>query len=103
MSPETRAAAVEMLPMPKVAGLDLDRINGVCCVWCGGPTSVALGPRIRAAAGGVQRWFPRACRACAGLEAARVYQVHLTTCARCTHQDYCPDSHALNELALEDR
>lgn len=103
MNADVRAAAVEMLPMPKPARLDAERINGACCVWCGGPTSVALGPRIRRAAGGLERWFPRACRSCTGLEAGRVYQLHLTTCARCTHGDYCPDSYALRDLARECR
>ncbi len=98
MTPETRDTAVEMLPIPKAASLDR-----ACCVWCSGPASVNLGPRIRPATGGVKRWFPRACRTCTSLEAARVHQLHITTCARCTHRDYCPDSHALQELAQEYR
>ncbi len=103
MSPETLDTAVEMLPTPKADGLDADHLAGACCVWCGGPTSVALGPRIRPAAGGVQRWFPRACRTCTGRKAVDVYRLHTTTCARCSHRDYCPDSQALHELALECR
>lgn len=103
MSPETRESAAEMLPMPKAADLAPAQMDGTVCVWCartpdGG--GIVLGPRISAIAGALQRWFPRACRACAGREAARVYQLHIKTCARCSHQDYCPDSQALHELAL---
>ena len=104
MSPETFASAAEMLPTPKVADLTDAQIDGSVCVWCertpdGG--GIKLGPRIRPTARSVERWFPRACRACAGREAARVYKIHVTTCARCGHRDYCPDSQALYALALQ--
>lgn len=106
MSPENHAAAVEMLPLPMAAGLASAQIDGTTCVWCGRTPDgggIKLGPRIRRTAEGLVRWHPRACRACAGRQAARVYKIHVTTCPRCTHRDYCPDSQALYALALECR
>ena len=106
MSPEIRESAAEMLPMPKAAGLTAAKMDGTVCVWCGRTPDgggVKLGPRISVIAGALKRWFPRACRACAGKKAASVYQLHIQTCARCSHQDYCPDSRALHALALECR
>lgn len=105
MTPEIRIAAVEMLPMPKAHTLTGEQIEGKTCVWCakrlGEGVGLSLGPRIRVAPGGVRRWLPQACRPCTGVEAARVYQLHIRTCARCSHRDYCPDSIALHTLALE--
>ena len=98
--------AVEMLPMPKLPGLAATQVDGTVCVWCGNHPDgggIRLGPRISVIGGALQRWEPRACRRCTGLEAARVYRLHLTTCARCMHRDHCPDSHALHALAEEYR
>lgn len=93
--------AAEMLPVPRVAGLPAEQIAGKCCVWCGDPASMDLGARISPLGGTLQRWEPRACRSCAGREAERVYGLHITTCARCSHRDYCPDREALVRLAGE--
>lgn len=104
MTPETRAAATEMLPTPKAHTLTDHQINGITCVWCAkqlGNNGVKLGPRLRVANGGIHRWKPRGCKPCTGQQAARVYTVHVKACARCSHRDYCPDSHALHALALE--
>ncbi|WP_158101573.1 hypothetical protein [Streptomyces bobili] len=49
------------------------------------------------------RWKPRSCLPCLRREAKRVYGIHITVCARCTHRDYCPDNKALYPLALECR
>jgi len=95
--------AVEMLPVPKAAGLARKRIAGTCCVWCGQTAALALGTRLSVIDGTLKRWEPRACQSCARREAGRVYDIHITRCARCSHRDYCPDSHALHELALECR
>lgn len=100
------ACAAEMLAMPKTTGLAPEQMDGTVCVWCartpdGG--GIVLGPRISVIAGSLRRWLPRACRPCAGREAARVYGIHIGTCARCSHGDFCPDSQALRALALECR
>jgi hypothetical protein len=92
--------------MPKDHTLTKGQINGATCVWCAkqlDDTGLRLGPRIRVADGGIVRWLPRACRPCVGIEAARVYQIHIRICARCSHRDYCPDSRALHKLAEEYR
>lgn len=92
-------SAVEMLPVPRAAGLPVERVDGKFCVWCGGATSVELGGRLSVVGGMLRRWEPRACHSCARREAGRVYGIHVTTCARCTHREYCPDARALYELA----
>ncbi|MCT9078800.1 hypothetical protein [Streptomyces fulvoviolaceus] len=89
----------EMLPVPKTAGLASDQISGTVCVWCEKAPEVALGPRVSVIGDILCRWWPRACKPCAGREAARVHGIHITTCARCTHREYCPDSRALVDLA----
>lgn len=89
-----------MLPVPKAVGLVTDQISGTVCVWCGHTPQVALGPRLSVIGDALCRWWPRACRRCTGREAARVHDIHTTTCARCVHRDYCPDAHALHGLAL---
>ncbi|MCT9084113.1 hypothetical protein [Streptomyces fulvoviolaceus] len=91
--------AAEMLPAPKTADLTPKRISGTVCVWCGKTPQVALGIRLSVIGDALSRWWPRACQPCAAREAARVHAIHLTTCARCTHRDYCPDAHALHSLA----
>ncbi|MFI5800227.1 hypothetical protein [Streptomyces sp. NPDC051677] len=91
---------LEMLPVPKAAGLPVERVEGKRCVWCGGPTSVELGPRLSVIGGTLKRWEPSACRPCARREAGRVYDIHIRACARCSHYDYCPDARALYTLAL---
>ncbi|MER6955016.1 hypothetical protein [Streptomyces sp. NPDC000618] len=90
----------EMLPVPRAAGLASERIEGKRCVWCGGADTAEQGPRLSVIGGTLKRWEPRACRSCTGREAGRVYDVHITACARCIHRDYCPDSKALYALAL---
>ena len=90
--------AVEMLPLPKVADLAPDRIEGERCVWCGGAATVALGARLGVVGGKLLRLEPRSCRPCARREARRVYSIHITVCARCTHRDYCLDCKALYRL-----
>lgn len=94
--------AAEMLPLPKSAHLGIKKLDGKVCVWCGKKPSppVKLGPRIRPVEGSLLQWFPVGCRPCAGAKAIRVYQLHVRTCARCTHRDYCPDSQSLHDLAL---
>lgn len=98
------AGAVELLPMPRTHTLSAEQIDGAACVWCAkkvSDTGRKLGTRIRVAEGTVKRWRPRACRPCIGAQAARVYRLHVRTCGRCSHRDYCPDSQALHRLALE--
>jgi hypothetical protein len=92
-------SALEMLPVPKADALTPERVAGTRCVWCGKGVSVILGPRLSVIDAGLERWQPRACASCTRREAARVHAVHLTTCPRCTHWDYCPDSRALYNLA----
>ncbi|MEH0582829.1 hypothetical protein QA942_01445 [Streptomyces sp. B21-106] len=93
--------AAEMLAVPRAAGLASERIDGKRCVWCAGPASMDLGPRLSVIDGVLQRWEPRGCRSCVRREAGRVYDIHVTTCARCSHRDYCPDREALARLAGE--
>lgn len=93
--------AVGMLPMPNARSLARKRIDGACCVWCGGTAVMDLGPRLSVVDGALKRWEPRACRPCAAREAARVYGIHIQSCARCTHHDYCPDARALHALSRE--
>lgn len=92
-------AAVEMLPMPHPRDLNAEQIEGTVCVWCAGPPQLRLGPRISVVGGKLTRWFPRACMLCTEVEAARVNQVHIRTCQRCTRSAYCADSRALAALA----
>ncbi|MFF1548721.1 hypothetical protein [Streptomyces sp. NPDC058291] len=92
-------SAAEMLAVPRAADLDGEQVDGKRCVWCSGAASMQLGPRLSVIGGTLQRWEPRGCRPCARREAGRVYGIHITTCARCSHRDYCPDSQALQALA----
>lgn len=92
-------SAVEMLAMPRAASLPTDRIEGTSCVWCGRAPTLPLGPRISVIDGELHRWHPRSCQSCASQESARVYDIHIGSCARCRERDYCPDSRALLELA----
>jgi hypothetical protein len=105
-SPWQNANAAELLPAPKAHTLQAPQIEGSTCVWCAQAltedTQVPLGIRIRVSEGTVKRWRPNACLPCAGAQAARVYRLHMRTCARCSHRDYCPDSQALYTLALQD-
>ena len=106
MTSDTYGTAVEMLPVPRGHTLTTAQVDGDVCVWCEkklADTGRRLGPRIRVTSGGVHQWVPRACQPCISRQAARVHDLHLTTCARCTHRDYCPDSQALHKLALEYR
>jgi hypothetical protein len=106
MTAETYDTGVELLPMPKVHTLSAEQIDGTACVWCPkqlGDTGLRLGPRIRVDGARVQQWLPRSCRPCASREAGRVHHIHIRTCARCSHGEYCPDSRALRKLALEYR
>ncbi|MFC4500659.1 MULTISPECIES: hypothetical protein [Streptomyces] len=98
-------SAVEMLPVPRGAALTRDQVDGKVCVWCCVQTDdhIDIGLRLSVIGGELKRWQPRACRACTGRKAVRVYQLHVRTCARCTHRDYCPDSRALHVLAMECR
>ena len=98
MNPDD-ANAGEMLRVPTAAGLDDERVAGRRCVWCGGLPTMVLGPRLSVLEGMLRRWEPRACCSCAGREAGRVYDLHIATCARCTHREYCPDARALYALA----
>lgn len=93
--------AVEMLPVPKAADLTPERVAGERCVWCGNGADMGIGPRLSVVGGVLQRWTPRACRPCAGREAVRVHGIHIRTCARCSHHDYCPDSQALHTLGVK--
>lgn len=98
---------VEMLPMPKLRTLTPEQIEGGACPWCGerlpSGGGMRLGPRIGVTGGAIEQWFPRACRPCVGKSAGRVYRLHVQTCGRCSHREYCPDSKALHRLALECR
>ncbi|MDQ0831934.1 hypothetical protein QF032_003778 [Streptomyces achromogenes] len=95
--------AVEMLPMPKACDLPPERVDGTRCVWCGRPPTVGLGPRISPIGGALTRWTPQGCGPCVGRKAARVYGLHVGTCPRCSHGEYCPDSRALHKLAVDCR
>lgn len=97
--------ATEMLPVPRVADLTREQVDGKACVWCRATPDdrIDLGPRISPVAGTLKRWCPRACQSCTGREAVRVHRLHTTTCARCVQRDYCPDCQALHALALECR
>lgn len=89
-----------MLPVPRAAGLAPERVTGKRCVWCGGADTVVLGPRLSVIGLALKRWHPRGCRPCTRREASRMHGIHITTCARCAHRDYCSDARALYELAL---
>jgi len=95
--------ATEMLPVPRAADLGAEQVDGAACVWCGKAPDIGIGLRISVFTGTLRRWLPRACHACVGSQAVRVYRLHISSCARCSHRDYCPDSRALHELALEYR
>lgn len=92
---------VEMLPVPKACDVAPERVDGTRCVWCGKGPAVDLGPRISPIGGTLQQWAPRGCRSCVGREAARVYGLHVGTCPRCSHGEYCPDSQALRKLTAD--
>ncbi|UIX32842.1 hypothetical protein [Streptomyces sp. GQFP] len=97
------ADATQMLPVPHAGCLSRKRVEGKVCVWCRQTLDdhIDLEPRLSVVAGQLERWWPRACRPCAGRKAAHTYQAHIRACASCTHRDYCLDSHALHGLALE--
>ncbi|MEU6230001.1 hypothetical protein [Streptomyces sp. NPDC047042] len=91
--------ATDLLPVAKRFTPTTEQAAGHCCVWCGGIASVDLGPRLRIADGGLQRWRPRACRTCVVGVAEKRHGTHRETCARCTPWEHCRDSHALYALA----
>ncbi|MEU0118512.1 hypothetical protein ABZ137_33685 [Streptomyces bobili] len=82
------------------ADLPAERLAGTRCVWCGGAATDALNARLSVVKGELLRWEPRSCLPCLRREAERVYNIHIKSCARCTHRDYCPDSKALYELGM---
>lgn len=90
--------AAELLPLPRRERVRPDQAEGRECVWCDQPPTIDLGPRISAHEGGLHRWRPGACRACAGREAARVLNIHVTNCQRC-RAGGCSDARALHQLA----
>lgn len=92
--------APELLPTPMAADLPAERLAGTRCVWCGGAATDALNARLSVVKGELLRWEPRSCLPCLRREAERVYNIHIKSCARCTHRDYCPDSKALYELGM---
>jgi hypothetical protein len=92
--------APELLPVPKAADLPAERLSGKLCVWCGKAATDDLGARVSVVKGRLLRWEPRSCLPCLRREAKRVYNIHITVCARCTHRDYCLDSKALFELGF---
>lgn len=93
------ADALVMLPVPRPDRITAEQANGLTCVWCDEPPTLHLGPRLSTHGGDLHRWTPRACQPCAARQAARVYRLHIKTCARCSHREYCSDSRALYNLA----
>lgn len=88
--------------MPKLDALTEAQIGGEVCVWCDRRPRhpLALGPRLSAQAGRLRCWHPIAHQRCAAQRAGKVYALHIETCARCIHRDYCMDARALYKLAL---
>ncbi|MEU9173043.1 hypothetical protein AB0D34_35620 [Streptomyces sp. NPDC048420] len=91
--------AHQMLAVPRISTRTEAQTEGRRCVWCSGPASVDLGPRLSARDGILERWEPRACLSCTRREAGRVYDVHVGACARCAPALYCPDARALHSLS----
>lgn len=91
--------AHQMLPLPRFKTLPATRTSGKRCVWCGATATVPLGPRLSTHNGTLHRWNPRSCDPCTRREAARVYQLHIRSCARCAPRLYCEDARALHELS----
>lgn len=94
--------AGELLPLPRTDGLTQPQLDGETCVWCSVKPRVPfrLGIRLSSHRGRLLRWTPIAHKRCASTRAARVHRIHIQSCARCSHGDYCPDSRALHALAL---
>lgn len=90
--------AAEMLALPRTSGLAEERLKGRRCVWCGGASTVDLGPRVSTLNGGLHPWRPKSCTACARREARRTFNIHVQNCARCCRTRYCPDASALHAL-----
>ncbi|WP_143650888.1 hypothetical protein [Streptomyces phaeoluteigriseus] len=59
-----------------------------------------MSARVSVVKGELVRWEPRSCQVCLRREAKRVYNIHITVCARCTHRDCCLDGKALYELGF---
>ncbi|MFG2277502.1 hypothetical protein ACGFNQ_02290 [Streptomyces asoensis] len=95
---------VTVLPVPRQSGLTPKQIRGAHCVWCSVQLTAAavdLGRRQGSFMGVVGPWFPRACDPCTRKEARRIFDIHVTSCERCTQsaRPYCPDKVALLRLA----
>jgi hypothetical protein len=91
--------APQMLAVPRLNTRTKAQTAGRRCVWCGGPATVRLGPRLSSRNGSLDRWEPRACVPCTRREAARVFSVHIRACARCDAALRCVDARALHELS----
>ncbi|GAA5075713.1 hypothetical protein [Streptomyces similanensis] len=102
---EVHAAVVNVLGLPKLAGIPDRQARGAHCLWCDwGPltteTAVDLGEHM---ADGVTA-FPRACRRCAGRRAHRGMFDHHPDCETCrTTEAGCEIGRALYRLAREGR
>lgn len=89
-----------LLPVPIRISPTPELAAGLRCVWCGDIAGVDLGPRLRITDESLHRWKPRACAPCVRSQAEKAHCVHRNTCARCTEWEHCPDSRALQRLAI---
>lgn len=104
---QTTADIGELLPLPKLDGLNEGQIRGAACVWCKGTldnrTAVDLGARPDPRSSGA-RWYPRGCLSCAAAAARRAYALHCRVCNTCAQDETaCAVRRTLRRLALEGR
>jgi hypothetical protein len=98
--------ALTLIVLPTLDGLSEAQVRGKACVWCGviltAETAVDLGPRRKRRLDGAYDWFPRGCKASAGLAAFRALHEHAPTCEQCVDDgEQCETGRALWRLVRD--
>jgi hypothetical protein len=94
--------AAEMLAMPRTHTLSEEQMEGRQCVWCSGPDTIDMGPRLSTFRGRLHPWRPKGCEDCTRAAAQRSFNLHIRSCARCSRVQYCQDARALHALGWPD-
>ncbi len=105
---DTPTDVLALLPLPDPASLPEPLLRGSECVWAcdtrlTGATAVDLGERMDIDRG-IARWFPRACRTCAGVKAHDALAAHAPYCELCIENAAdCSTGRALTWLVQDGR
>jgi hypothetical protein len=88
---EISAEILEILALPALDGLAVDKVRGAECLWCPKTltveTAVDFGQQRSPLSGSSSisgmTWFPRACRTCVADRAHRALFAHAPMCEPC--------------------